>query len=109
MDPRRAVSRFAVCVLAMLAAPAVHAQLGEEIPGTSYYAAAEAAYFGKYHDAERELRRETQRGVRTTQSRWVDSICYHAMLGEVLYHEGRNADAVGEFDQACQLFLAYPD
>ncbi len=31
------------------------------------------------------------------------------MLGEVLYAEGRDADALAEFDQACQVFLAYPN
>ena len=53
--------------------------------------------------------RETQRGVHTPQSRWIDSICYYAMLGEVLYQEGRNADALAQFDQACQVLLAYPN
>jgi hypothetical protein len=100
---------LAAALLAGLAASPVAAQLTDEIPHASYYAASQAFYSGEYRDAERELRRESQRGVRTTTSRWIDSICYHAMLGEVLYHEGRNGDALGEFDQACQLLLAYPD
>ena len=77
------------------------------MPG--YYLADEAIYSGEYRDAERELRRESRRGIRTTQARWIDSICYHAMLGEVLYHQGRNAEALAEFDQACQVILAYPN
>ena len=56
-----------------------------------------------------DLRQESRRGIRTTQARWIDSICYHAMLGEVLYHQGRNAEALAEFDQACQVILAYPN
>jgi hypothetical protein len=96
-------------VLAMLAASPAVAQLTDDIPSATYFAAAEAFYAGEYHDAERALRRETQTGIRTPQANWIDSICYHAMLGEVLYHEGRNADAIVEFDQACQLFLAYPN
>ena len=78
-------------------------------PHAPYYAAAEAFYLGEYRDAERTLRRETQRGVRAGQVRWIDSICYHAMLGEVLYHQGRNAEALANFDQACQVLLAYPN
>ena len=39
------------------------------------------------------------------QARWIDSICYHAMLGEVLYQQGRNAEALASFDQACLLLL----
>ena len=96
-------------LLAMLSATPAAAQLGDTIPHASYYVAVQAFYSGDYRDAERALRRETQRGVRTTQARWIDAICYHAMLGEVLYQQGRNANALAEFDQACQLILAYPN
>lgn len=96
-------------LLALLSATSTFAQLMDEIPHAPYYAAVEAFHGGEYKTAERELRREAQRGVRTAQTRWIDSICYHAMLGEVLYQEGRNADALAEFDQACQQFLAYPN
>ncbi len=101
--------RFLALVLALLAASSASAQLGEEIPHASYYAAMQAFYSGEYRTAERELHRETQRGIHTPQSRWIDSICYYAMLGEVLYHEGRNAEALAQFDQACQILLAYPN
>lgn len=96
-------------LLAMLAAAPAAAQLGQEIPHPEYYLATQAFYGGDYRDAERGLRIETRRGVRTTQARWIDAICYHAMLGEVLYHQGRNAEALAEFDQACQVLLAYPN
>src|SRR4051812_29376587 len=100
---------IAIILLALLASSPAVAQLSEEIPHPSYYTAVDAFYSGDYRTAERELRRETQHGVRAAQTHWIDSICYHAMLGEVLYHEGRNADALGEFDQACQIYLAYPN
>ena len=93
--------------LALLTASTAVGQLNDEIPHASYYASSQALYYGGYKDAERNLRRK--RGVRTTQTNWIDSICYHAMLGETLYHEGRNAEALSEFDQACQVFLAYPN
>ncbi len=96
-------------VLALLAAIPATAQLMDQIPHASYYAGVQSFYSGEYRSAERELRRETQHGVRTSQSSWIDSICYHAMLGEVLYHEGLNAESLAEFDQACQLYLAYPN
>lgn len=96
-------------LLVLLAANQSRAQLQDAIPHASYFAAAQALYAGEYRTAERELRRETQHGVRAGQSRWIDSICYHTMLGETLYHEGRNAESLASFDQACQLFLAYPD
>ena len=100
---------LAAALLALLVLTPAWAQIGDEIPHASYYVAVQAIYSGEYRDAERGLRRETQRGVRTTQARWIDSICYHAMLGELLYHQGRNAEALAEFDQACRVLLAYPD
>src|SRR5438477_6398401 len=96
-------------MLALLAASTASAQLGDEIPHASYYASIQAFYAGEYRSAERELRRETARGIHTPQTRWIDSICYYAMLGEVLFHEGRNAEALDQFDQACQILLAYPN
>jgi hypothetical protein len=96
-------------LLAVVMIKPAAAQLGGEIPHASYFLALHAFYSGDYRDAERELRRETQRGIRTTQARWIDSICYHAMLGEVLFHQGRFAEALAEFDQSCQVLLAYPN
>lgn len=102
-------TRIATFLLVMLAAGRTSAQLQDAIPHASYFAAAQAFYYGEYRSAERELRREAQHGVRAGQSRWIDSICYHAMLGEALFHEGRNAEALASFDEACQLFAAYPN
>ncbi|HEY3394928.1 MAG TPA: hypothetical protein VGK58_19645, partial [Lacipirellulaceae bacterium] len=110
---RRPASDLRVAIVAAMMAvlsttPAV-AQVGDDIPRAPYYLAVQTFYSGDYIDAERGLRRETRRGIRTVQARWIDSICYHAMLGEVLYHQGRNREALAEFDQACQILLAYPN
>lgn len=96
-------------LLALVAARPIAAQQAQDIPGPSYWLAVDALYKGEYRDAERAMRREVNRGIQTTQARWIDSICYHSMLGEVLYQQGRNAEALAEFDQACRLLLAYPD
>ncbi|MEX0641749.1 MAG: hypothetical protein WD468_03560 [Pirellulales bacterium] len=98
---------IAALLLSVLAAVPARAQFGESIPGPEYYAALDAFYMGEYRDAERVLRRETNRGVNSVQGQWIDSVCYHAMLGEVLYQQGRNPEALAEFDQACQLLSAY--
>jgi hypothetical protein len=93
--------------LALLATPSASAQLMDAVPHASYYIAVEEFYSGAYRQAERDIRRK--RGVRIGQTNWIDSICFHAILGEVLYQQGRNAEALAEFDQACQVFLAYPN
>lgn len=88
--------------------PEARAQF-DTMPDPGYYAAVNEFYSGQYRDAERVFRRLTRTGVQANQARWIDSICYQAMLGEVLYHEGRNAESLAAFDQACLLMLAYPD
>ena len=80
-----------------------------QMPEPGYYAAVNEFYAGEYRNAEKAFRRLGRAGVQSAQARWIDSICYHAMLGEVIYHQGRNAEALAEFDQACQLLLTYPE
>ncbi len=109
----RFVARSSRCCVIALALSAIWpsvapAQVGQ-MPDPGYYAAVNAFYSGKYRDAERSFRRMSRTGLQVAQTRWIDTICYHAMLGEVLYHEGRNAEAIQSFDQACLLLLANPD
>jgi len=79
------------------------------IPSQTYYAGIEELYRGEYRDAESafgyELRGSIKIGVTT---RWIDAICYHTMLGETYYQQGRPAEALDQFDQACAMFLQYP-
>lgn len=100
---------WACTLLLALLASSVNAQLGEEVPSRAYYVAVQAFYSGEYREAEQAFRQETRRGIRTVQARWIDSICYHSMLGEVYFNQGRNPQALAEFDQACQLMLTYPN
>src|SRR5688572_5911175 len=87
--------KFLVAVLlSLLAASSAAAQLLQEIPDATYYLAVQSIYAGEYRQAERALRRESQHGVRAGQTRWIDSICHHTMLGEVLYQQGRNGEAL---------------
>lgn len=83
------------------------AQLGSTVPPTSHHIAVELLYAGEYRRAERAFRSDLRGGVKTLQSRWVDSICFQTMLGETYYQQGNNAASLDHFDQACQLYLAY--
>jgi hypothetical protein len=82
------------------------AQIGDEFPGADYHLAVQAFYSGEYRDAEQELRRAAVRASRSTLPQRFDLVCYHAMLGEMLYHQGRNTEALTEFDRACQYIIA---
>ena len=99
---------FVAIVLAIVGADSARAQV-DAMPDAGYYAAVNEFYSGQYRDAERVFRRMTRTGMQANQARWIDSICYQSMLGEVLYQQGRNAEALAAFDQACLLLLSYPD
>ena len=88
------------------------AQLGDTIPSQQYYNGIEELYEGDFRDAQRTFSRSLTGSVKTLGPtgtvRWVDSICYHAMLGETFYHWGQPEQALQQFDQACTLLLQYP-
>ncbi len=88
------------------------AQLGDTIPSQGYYNGVDDLYQGDFRSAQRTFSRSLTGGVKTLGPagtvRWVDSICYHAMLGETFYHWGQPEQALQQFDQACTLLLQYP-
>ncbi|NOY29332.1 MAG: CHAT domain-containing protein [Planctomycetes bacterium] len=86
------------------------AQLGSDsTPSLAYFRGIEELYEGDYRDAERIFRREANTSIKIgVNNRWIDAICYHAMWGEVLYHQGRLGPALDQFDHACAMFLQYP-
>ena len=87
----------------------VPGQLADTIPSQAYYRAINDLYEGEYRDALQALNRETRGAVRFgVTDRWIDSICYHAMTGEVLYHAGQPSLALEHFDQASAMFLLDP-
>jgi tetratricopeptide (TPR) repeat protein len=66
-------------------------------------------YRGEYRDAQRLLTREARTSIRIgVTQRWIDAICYHAMLGEVYYHQGQPQLALAQFNEACSMYLQYP-
>ena len=88
--------------------PAV-GQFNDTVPSQAYYAGIEQLYRGEYRDAVRIFKREWQGAVKTVNARWIDSICYHALLGETFYHQGDRAAALEQFNFAASMYLQYPD
>lgn len=99
---------FSVVALAGLLCTTARGQIRQSIPPRSYFFAIDALYRGEYHKAERAFRSELRGAIKTTQSRWIDSICYYAMLGETYFLQGRNAEALEQFNNAAKLYLAFP-
>ncbi|HKD37705.1 MAG TPA: tetratricopeptide repeat protein, partial [Pirellulales bacterium] len=79
------------------------------IPTQSYLNHFMAMYSGDYRDALEAFRTDLGDGVRTSQSRWIDSICYYTMMGECCYRMGRLGDALDNYNNAVKLYLAFPN
>ena len=95
-------------LLAFLLQGSTAAQVSQTIPTRAYWNARELLLQGRYPDAEKRFQREVRGAIKTAQSRWIDSICYHTMLGETYFQRRENAKALEQFNHACEQFLAYP-
>jgi tetratricopeptide (TPR) repeat protein len=87
-----------------LAALTAQAQQGDPTkPPREYYIAMVPYIDGDYQNAARGFQDAAKAGIRSTEGRWVDSICYHTMLGECFYQMGDNAKALEQYDSALKL------
>lgn len=98
-----------LCV-ALCATTARAQDLGSrQIPSLSYFAHLDVLHDGDSAQAAKLFRSDLQGAIRTTQTRWIDSICYYTMLGESLYRMGNFAEALDNYNAAVKLAVAYPD
>jgi len=88
--------------------PVCHAQL-ESVPTVMYHATFADFYDGEYEDALKDYQRELRGAIKTPQSQWIDSICYHTMVGECHYNMGRLDKALEHYTSAVRLYLSFPD
>ncbi|MCA9264443.1 MAG: tetratricopeptide repeat protein, partial [Planctomycetales bacterium] len=86
----------------------VCAQLGTAHPSQGYYAAFGQMYRGEYASARKTFESAARSGVRSVDGRWIDSVCYYAMLGECYYQEGDLASALTNFEAALGVFANQP-
>jgi tetratricopeptide (TPR) repeat protein len=80
-------------------------------PSATYFNAINGPFSdGDYRDAlTLFLNQGRSVAVKTTQSRWIDSICYETMCGECYLQMGENAQALEHYSAALKLFVAYSD
>lgn len=120
------VSTFAWLLVALLACPTGSSPVQAQIitppanvsgspmgtrtaPGPSYFSIFPGFYDGQLDNALKAFRREGRGGIKTVESNWIDSICYHAMVGESLYQLGQNEAALEQFVAALRLYLVFRD
>ena len=82
------------------------------IPTEAYFSAITDLYDqGDYVLALRQFQEEWQHGAAksTIQPQWIDSICYHTMIGECYYQMGELGQALEHYNAAVRLYLTFPD
>lgn len=111
MMPRTCLDRWLTPLLSIvlatfLAAPA-KAQISQgEIPNAEYWLA-----MGVYNDGDFESARKTfveaaKGGIKTANGQWVDSVCFHTMIGECYYEMGNLTLALDQYSSALKLYMA---
>jgi hypothetical protein len=86
-------------------------QRGDRMVPSHTYFAAIATYYdaGEYRRALDQFRSEWRSAIKTPQSRWIDSICYHTMMGECYYQMGELDKALEQYTAAVRLYVTFPD
>ena len=93
-------------VLALMATPA-WSQNSSAVPRQDYFLAKSIMRDGDFVRASRGFESAARSGIRSTEGRWVDSICYYAMMGECFFQMGHTAKALERFELALQLYIAH--
>lgn len=99
-----------LALIACLFGPRIaNAQLREtrEYPPQGYYLAQQLLYDGDFASALKTFESVGRSGIRSTEGRWVDSICYFTMMGECLYHGGKLRPALAYYEEALKLFVIH--
>lgn len=79
------------------------------VPPLTYYTAFGDYYDGEYRDALKRFQEEWRGAIKNVQTRWIDSICYHTMMGECYYQMGELDQALEQYTAALRLYLTFPD
>ncbi|NIL97987.1 MAG: CHAT domain-containing protein [Planctomycetales bacterium] len=75
----------------------------------TYFASLPLLYQGEYELAARGLEQARRGAIRSVDARWIDSICYFTMLGEVHLRIGELREAHQNYEAALRLYIQYSD
>jgi hypothetical protein len=81
----------------------------KQVPNEIHFLALQAYYRGDFRSALKGFREAGRSGFASTEGRWIDSICFHAMMGESAYQLGDNVAANEQFTAAIKMFLVHRD
>ena len=77
------------------------------VPKADYFLSFAYVYDGDFERGARAFRSAARSGIRSTEGRWIDSICYATMMGECLYRMGQVGPALEQYEIALKLFLVH--
>lgn len=101
-----AVGLVPVAAAAQVAVPAGRPK---SCPVEAHFLAFAPFYDGDFKRAERAFSEAGRGGIRSTEGVWIDSICYHTMIGESRFQMGDLAGALDQYTAALRLFLVHRD
>lgn len=79
----------------------------QRVPGDDYFVCLATYYSGDYAAARRGFIDVSRGGLKSLDgARWVDSICYHTMLGECHYQMGDLVASLEQHNNALAVYLA---
>jgi len=100
---------FSLLLLFGVPVQSIQAQGSMALPNELYFQALQPYYAGAYRDAASGFREAARNGHIDVNGRWIDSICYHTMIGECLFHMGQLDEAIEQYEAALNLYLANRD
>jgi hypothetical protein len=78
-----------------------------EIPNAAYWQALALYHGGEFVSARRAFQDAAGGAIRGPEGRWVDSICFHTMLGECEWQLGNPAAALEQYTAALKLYAQH--
>ena len=96
-----------VAMVAVTSRPAVGQQQSVAVPKGDYFLAFSFLYDGDFDRGARAFQSAARGGIRSTDGRWIDSICYATMMGECMYRKGELNLALEQYETALKLFLVH--
>ncbi|MCR5163826.1 MAG: CHAT domain-containing protein [Thermoguttaceae bacterium] len=79
----------------------------QSIPNANYDWGINLLRDGRTLDAQKQFAKELNTGFKIATERWLDSICYAAMLGESQYQLGQYGPALENFNTAIRISIQY--
>ena len=78
-------------------------------PNQSYFQSFGYFHRGNFTRALKSYTAAARGGLRSTEGRWIDSVCYFTMMGECHYQLGNFEKATEAYNAALELVTAWPD